>query len=92
MSDATAAYLVNAVLVITLIEAAVLMLWHRLTGRGVPPREFALNLVSGLCLMVTLRAALADAAWPWIAAGLAAAGMAHAADLWRRWPRRPRPS
>ena len=50
-------------------------------------RALALSLAGGLCLMVALRAALADAAWPWIIAPVAAAGIVHALDLRARWPR-----
>jgi hypothetical protein len=84
--------LVDAVLLITVLEGLALAAWHRATGAGVAPRDYALNLLSGLCLMVTLRGALAGAAPPWIMAGLAAAGAAHAADLWLRWRVAVRPS
>ncbi|MDX2264170.1 MAG: hypothetical protein NW215_04295 [Hyphomicrobiales bacterium] len=45
--------------------------------------EVWLNLVSGACLMLALRAALTQAGWEWIAMWLAAALVAHAADLIR---------
>lgn len=69
----------------TLLEGMALVAYHRLTGRGVRPGDFLMNLVSGLCLMCALRVALSGAAWPWIAGWLAAAGLAHAWDLRRRW-------
>jgi hypothetical protein len=37
--------------------------------------------------MLALRAAIADAAWPWIVLPVAAAGLVHALDLRSRWPR-----
>ncbi len=77
--------IVDAILALTVLEAAGLILLHRATGRGVPPSEFLLNLLSGLCLMLTLRLALGGAAWPWLGACLLASLLAHLADLRRRW-------
>lgn len=84
--------LVDAVLAITLLEGLALAVWHLRTGRGIAPRDYALNMVSGVCLMLTLRAVLAGAAWPWVPVGLSAAGLAHGADLLLRWRRGVRPS
>ncbi|CAN5866108.1 hypothetical protein BH11PSE13_BH11PSE13_22880 [soil metagenome] len=83
------AQIVDAVIVVTALEGIALVVWHRRTGAGVAPRDFAANLVSGLCLMLALHAALRDLGAAWIALFLLAAGIAHAADLWRRWVRRP---
>lgn len=83
----SSAVVVDLVIGLTVIEGLALALYHRLTGKGVPTGDFAVNLVSGLCLMLALRAAVADAAWHWIGLWLAAAGGAHATDLVRRWRR-----
>ena len=80
------ASLVDLVIVFTLIEGLVLLLVHRATGKGVAPREFLLNMVSGLCLMLALRALVHDAGAAWVAMCLLAAGVAHT-DLWVRWRR-----
>jgi hypothetical protein len=77
--------LIDAVILLTALEGGALALYHHVTGRGVAPRDFAVNLVSGLALMLALRAALAGAPWGWVAAALSAAGLLHAADLARRW-------
>ncbi len=82
--------LVDLVIALTVVEGIALALYHRASGRGVAPRDYALNLVSGLCLMLALRSVMAGAAWHWCAAALAAAGLAHGADIWRRWRRQPR--
>ncbi len=80
-------WLVDAVIALTLIEALVLWLYHRRSGRGVALSEVGLNLFSGLCLMLALRVALAgDSVWL-VAAALAAAGILHALDIRRRWRR-----
>lgn len=83
----TAAPLVDLVIALTVLEGVALTVFHHRTGRGVAPGALLPNLLAGLLLTVALRAALGGAAWPWIAACLAAAGLAHAADLRRRWPR-----
>ena len=76
---------VDLVIGFTLLEALALWAWHRRNGRGVAPREWGLNLLSGLCLMGAVRGALAGAPWFWVALGLMAAGALHGMDLWRRW-------
>lgn len=72
--------LVDAAIALTLLEALLLATVPRL-ARRFPLRGVAANLLAGLALMAGLRLALAGAAWPWIAAALAAAGIAHAVDL-----------
>jgi hypothetical protein len=81
------AHLVDAVIVLTLVEFIALWVWHRQTGRGVAPAEFALNLFSGLALMLALRFALTPSDWRFIAAALALAGVLHAMDIRKRWQR-----
>ena len=65
---------VDLVIGFTLLEALALWAWHRRTGRGVAPREWGLNLLSGLCLMLAVRGALAGAPWFGVVLGLMAAG------------------
>ena len=80
-------YLVDAVIALTLLEIVALFVHHRITGRGLAPRDFVSNMLSGLFLMFALRSALVNAGWPWIILFLASAGLAHAADMARRWAR-----
>ena len=77
--------LVEAVLALTVVEGLALSAYHRHTGRGVTPRDFAANLVSGMFLLLALREALVGAWWGWVAACLAGALAAHLTDLRRRW-------
>ena len=77
----------DLVIGLTVLEGLALSAYFRVTGRGVAPAQFGINLVSGLCLMFALRCALAVAGWRWIALWLLAAGLAHGLDLWRRWLR-----
>lgn len=79
--------LVDIVIVLTLVECVLLLVLYQVKKRGVAPRDYLLNLASGLCLMFALRCALANAQWMWIALWLLASGLAHGADLWRRWHR-----
>ena len=76
--------LVDAIIGITLLEVLALLLYHHQTKRGLKPRDYLLNVLSGLCLMLALRCALANSAWYLISAFLMAAGLAHVADIaWR---------
>lgn len=79
--------LIDIVIVMTLLEGAALALYHRSTGRGMAPRDFLPNLAAGLALMLALRAGIDGAGWGVVAAALLVAGLAHAADLARRWRR-----
>jgi len=81
------ALLIDLVIVFTLLEAVALTLYHRITGKGVALHEFALNMASGLCLMLALRGLAHDAGTAWVALFLVAAGFAHGTDLWWRWRR-----
>jgi hypothetical protein len=81
------AYLVDTAIAITLVEWLALALYHRVTGRGLPAEAYALNLLSGLCLMLALRSALQGQEWFWGAGCLAASGLAHLTYLRRRGQR-----
>lgn len=74
-------HLLDAILAFMVVEGLVLLVLHRRTGRGIPPRLLVPNLVSGAGLLVALRGALTDAGGHWIFAGLAIALIAHLADL-----------
>jgi len=62
------------------LEMMALLLWHRLTGRGLAPPDYILNLVAGLWLMLALRSALSSV-WEIMALCLIAAGVTHLSDL-----------
>jgi hypothetical protein len=79
------AILVDIAIAITLLEWLALHLYHRFTGHGLPPEAYALNLLSGLCLMLALRCALQGQSWFWGAGCLAASGLAHLTYLRQRW-------
>lgn len=77
--------IVDLVLLVTLVEAVLVVAYHRRTGRGPAPADFLGNLASGVCLMLALRGALTAGWWGWIALALLAAFLAHLIDLRRRW-------
>ena len=79
--------LIDAVIAITVAEAAALLLYKLGTGRGLAPRDFLFNLFAGLMLMLALRSTMASDGWAWVAAFLAMAGAAHVGDMWCRWRR-----
>jgi hypothetical protein len=68
-----------------LVEGAVLLVWHRRTGRGLPPRDTASLLLPGACLLVALYAAMTGGWWGWIALALAGSLVAHLLDVAARW-------
>jgi|GEM_PF-642380 len=81
------AHIVDLVIALTLIECAALAFFNHATGRGVAPRDFLINMASGLCLMLALRCLARDAGAAWVALFLLAAGLAHGTDIWMRWRR-----
>jgi hypothetical protein len=70
---------VDLVLVVMAAEAIWLV-----AGRRWPAGDAFIALLPGALLLLALRGALTGAAWPWIAAALAASFPAHLADLARR--------
>jgi hypothetical protein len=78
---------VDGVLAFAVLEALVLAVCCRRSAHGPSFAELAPNLTAGLCLMLALRASLAQSGWHWMALWLALAGLAHAVDLWFRWRR-----
>jgi hypothetical protein len=79
---------VDGVIALVVVEAVALVALHRWRGLGIAPRRLLPNLASGLCLLLSLRAAMTRLDANWIALGLAGAGLAHAIDLVLRWPPR----
>lgn len=71
----------DVILAVLAIEALVL------SRRGWGLADVAALLLPAAVLVLALRAALTDMAWPWIAAPLALAFPAHLWDLARRRPR-----
>ncbi|MBK8211228.1 MAG: hypothetical protein IPK78_15985 [Rhodospirillales bacterium] len=77
--------IVGVILAILLVEVVLLLLYRRFRGCGPTYGALFANALSGACLLLALRAALAGAAPPSIAAWLVGALVAHIADLRFRW-------
>jgi len=77
-------WVINFAVVLTVAEAVYLLANYYLRRRGLAPNEYLLNLLSGLCLMLALRATLGagDPFGPVVYLSLA--GACHVADLLRR--------
>jgi len=71
------------------LEALVLWVWHKFSGRGLALADCVLTIVSGACLMLAMRCTLTADGWPGMALFLIAAGIAHGADLRTRWRNKP---
>lgn len=78
-------HLADAILVLMLGEFALLAAWHRRSGRGVGAAQLWPTFAAGACLLLALRAALAESGPAVIAAWLAGALVAHAVDVAIRW-------
>lgn len=76
MALLTSPHLVDAILLLTLLEATLLIRLRAMTAASV-----GRMLLPGIGVMLALRAALAGAAWPWVPAALLAALIAHLFDL-----------
>ncbi len=76
---------IDAILVLVVLEAAGLTALHRTTGRGLAPATLLPTLLAGALLLAAMRLALGGAAFPWVGLCLLGAGLAHVADLRRRW-------
>lgn len=77
--------LIDVVIAATVLEWLALELWFGRRGRALVVADLRLNLLSGLCLMLALRSALAQTSVLLVLIMLGAAGLVHYADLRRRW-------
>jgi len=79
--------LVDFILVVVVLEAAVLLLYWSRARRGIAPLDLLPNLCAGALLLLALRATLAGGGWMITSLCLATAGLAHLTDVYRRWRR-----
>jgi hypothetical protein len=77
--------LVDLILIIVVLEAAFLVMMWRRSGTGVAPLDLLPNLCAGAFLLLALRVTLAGGGWMVACGCLAAAGVAHLTDVYRRW-------
>ena len=79
--------LVDLILVVVVLEASALLLYWARARRGIAPVDLVPNLCAGAFLLLALRATLAGSGWMLAGLFLAAAGLAHLTDVYRRWRR-----
>jgi hypothetical protein len=75
---------VDVILAFMALEALVLAVYRRRSGRGIPLGDLVVSLAGGVFLLLALRGALTGADWTGIVPWLALSGVAHVADLARR--------
>jgi hypothetical protein len=78
-------HIVDAILVLVVIEMMALILIRMRSGRGVRPADLVAGLLPGVGLLFALRAALLGDPWRMIALCLGCSLLAHVYDLARRW-------
>lgn len=78
-------HLVDLILIVVGLEATALLLVWRFGQRGIAPFDLLPNLCAGAFLLLALRTTLAGDGWMVTCGCLAAAGIAHLADVIRRW-------
>jgi hypothetical protein len=67
------------------LEGCALAALHARAGRGVAPRAFLANLLSGMCVLLAMRLVLGGAWWGFASAALLAALVFHVVDLAGKW-------
>ena len=74
-------HVADLVLLVLALETALLLAWHRRTGRGLRPRAVLGLALPGVALVLALRFALTGMGWEWVAMALVGAFAAHLFDL-----------
>jgi hypothetical protein len=77
--------IIDWILVGMVLEGCALAALHARTGRGVAPRAFLANLLSGMCVLLAMRLVLGGAWWGFASAALLAALLFHVVDLAGKW-------
>ena len=77
--------LVDFILGVVVLEAAALLWYWARARRGIAPLDLLPNLCAGVFLLLALRTTLAGGGWMIASFCLAAAGLAHLTDVYRRW-------
>ncbi|MCA9739467.1 MAG: hypothetical protein R3E98_02640 [Gemmatimonadota bacterium] len=74
-------HLADLVLGVLILEATVLAVWARRSGRGPSVSAWLPFLIAGACFALALRVVLAGGSSVWVGAALVGAGIAHGVDL-----------
>lgn len=79
-------HVVDAILALMILQFALLCVLRIVIAKAPPPVGFLPTMLAGAALLLALRSALTDAAWPTIATWLLAGLAAHLFDLYLRSP------
>lgn len=79
-------HVVDAILALMVLQFALLCVLRIVVAKAPAPLGFLPTMLAGAALLLALRGALTDAAWPTIAAWLLAGLAAHLFDLYLRHP------
>jgi hypothetical protein len=77
--------IVDLILLLVVLEFLALIALRRFWGKGPAPSDWLPSLVAGACLLLALRATIAQATWLWAALFLTLSLVAHLTDLARRF-------
>jgi hypothetical protein len=78
---------IGGILGLTLLEGISLLVYDRLTRRGLPSHVFLLNWASGVCLLAGMLSLALGGGVAQVMPWLMGAGLFHAWDLKRAWRR-----
>lgn len=81
----TTTQLVDAIIVLVVLEAIGLMVFRRVNGRGMPPREVVSFLGAGAGLLIALRVLISDGPFVWFAAAMLVSLAMHLWHVRQRW-------
>ena len=80
-------HVIDAILALVILEATLLILYYRKTGRGIAPARLLPNLAAGFFLLLAVRLSLGGGPIWALPPSLLGAFAAHIADLVQRWRR-----
>lgn len=81
----TTTQLIDAIIVLVVLEAIGLVVFRRANGRGMPPREVVSFLGAGAGLLIALRVLISDGSFVWFAAAMLVSLAMHVWHVKQRW-------
>lgn len=81
----TTTQLVDAIIVLVILEGLGLVAFRRARGRGMPTRELVSFLGAGAGLLIALRILISDGSFVWFAAAMLVSLVMHVWHVKQRW-------
>lgn len=81
----TTTQLVDAIIVLVVLEGMGLVVFRRANGRGMPPLEVVSFLGAGAGLLIALRVLISDGSLLWFAAAMLVSLVMHLWHVKQRW-------